>query len=234
MITDSLEYLKESDDAWKTSILGGVFLLFSFLLLPLFFVWGYVVRVLDRTARGDDAVPAFDEWGDLTIDGAKAFVIVFAYSLVPALLGGVLVGGVLLATGGSPGAFGAVALVVAGLLTAAVGLAVAYVAPAALANYAAERHIGAGVDLEALAPTLKTGTYASGWLLAVGLVVVGSFVASLLAIIPFVGAVLGGIVTFYALVSAAYVVGHTWGDLHPIAVDGDAGSDEPSTERPAI
>lgn len=232
MLTESIEYLKNSDDVWKTSIIGGIFLLFSFLLIPLFLVWGYVIRVLDRTSHGDDEAPVFEEWGEMAVDGAKAFAILLAYSLVPVVVGGILFGGVWFATGGTPGSIGAAGFLFAGLITAALFVAAAYVSPAGLANFAAERRIGAGFDVEALRPVLSTGTYATGWLLAVGIILVGSFVSGILNAIPFLGTVLGAIVAFYALVAAYYVIGHTWQDLHPISVDETGG--EPSSERPAI
>ncbi|THE65160.1 DUF4013 domain-containing protein [Salinadaptatus halalkaliphilus] len=232
MLSDAITYLKHSDDVWKTSILGGLFLLFSFLLIPLFLVWGYVVRVLDRTAHGDEDAPAFDDWGTLAIDGAKASVILFAYSLVVLVVGTVLVGGVLLATGGSPGSVGAAMLVLAGLLTVLAGLVALYAVPAALANFAGERRLSDGVDFEAIRPVLGTGTYAAGWLLALGILFVGSFVAGILAAIPFVGAVLGAILSFYALVSAYYVIGRTWADLHPVSIEDVP--DDAVDERPAV
>lgn len=232
MLSESLTYLKDSDDALKTSIIGGLCLLFGFLLLPLFLVWGYVVRVLDRTSRGDDEAPGFEDWGDLTVDGAKAVAILLAYSLVPAFLGGVLFGGVWLATGGTPGSIGAIGFVLAGALTLAAFVAAAYVSPAAIANFASDRRLGAGFDVDDLRPVLATGTYATGWLLAFGIVVVGSFVSGILNAVPFVGTVLGAIVAFYALVAAYSVIGHTWGDLHPVSLEG--ADDEPSSERPAV
>ncbi|WP_306052407.1 DUF4013 domain-containing protein [Natronococcus wangiae] len=232
MLSEAIEYLKNSDDAWKTSIIGGVLLLFSFLLIPIFLVWGYIVRVLDRTSRGDDEAPVFEEWGELTVDGAKAFAIILAYSLVPVVVGGILFGGVWLATGGTPGSIGAAGFVLAGLLTVALFVAAAYVSPAALANFTAERRIGAGFDLESLRPVLSTGTYATGWLLAAGIVIVGSFVSGILNAVPFVGTALGAIVAFYALVAAYYVIGRTWRDLHPVSVDEP--NEESPTERPAV
>ncbi|MEY7852015.1 DUF4013 domain-containing protein [Natrarchaeobius sp. A-rgal3] len=232
MLTESITYLRDSDDAWKTAIIGGVFLLFGFLLIPLFLVWGYVVRVLDRTARGDDEAPVFDEWGEMTIEGAKAFVILLAYSLVPIVFGAITVGGGILAVGGDPGALGAAVIAALGLLTFVVAVGAAYVAPAALAQFAAERRIRAGFDLEELRPVLRSGTYATNWLVALGIVIVGSFVSGILGSIPFVGAILGAIVAFYALVAAYYVIGHAWLDLHPISVDGANG--ESTGDRPAV
>ncbi|RQH01271.1 DUF4013 domain-containing protein [Natrarchaeobius oligotrophus] len=232
MLTESLTYVKNSDDAWKTTIIGGVLLLFGFLIIPLFLVWGYVVRVLDRTSRDDDEAPTFEEWGELTVEGAKAFAVVLAYSLVPVIVGVVGVGAAAFVGGGEIGAAAAVTLVMVGVVTLGLGLAAAYVTPAALANFTAERRLGAGFDLETLRPVLTSGTYATSWLLAFGIVIGGSVVAAALNAVPFLGTALGAIVTFYALVAAYYVIGHAWHDLHPVTIDDGAG--DSTTERPAV
>lgn len=232
LVIESIAYLKTSDDAWKTGITGGVLLLFGFPLIPPFLVRGYVVRVLDRTARGDDEPPVFEDWGELTIDGAKAFVILLAYSLVALSIGGVLFSGVSLAAGGTPESIGTTGTVLSGLVAAALLVAAAYGIPAALANFAAEQRLGAGFDLGALRPVLSSGTYATGWLIALGIVVVGSFVSGALDAVPFLGTALGAIVAFYALVAAYHVIGCAWRDLHPLPVDETNG--EPSAERPVV
>ena len=232
MLTDALTYLKDSDDVLKTTILGGVFVLLSVLIIPVFFVWGYVVRVLERTGSGDDDAPTFDDWGALTVDGAKAALIALAYSLVPLAVGGVLFGSLLVATGGEPGPIGTVAIGLIGLLTVALALAVAYVVPAALANFATEGRLGAAFAFGALRPGLTTGTYAVGWLQAAAIVLVGSLLSGVLTDIAVLGALLGAIVSFYALVSAYSVIGRTWERLHPVSLE--ERPETPSADRPAI
>ena len=232
MITEAIGYLKESDDVWKTSIIGGVLLLFSFLLIPLFVVWGYIVRVLDRTAHGDDEAPVFEDWGEMTVDGAKVFVIGLVYALVPLVVGSVLIGGVWIGSGGTLGSAGAAAMILASLLTVAAFVAAAYAFPAAMMNFAERRHVGAGFDVETLRPVLSSGTYATRWLLSVGIILVGAVISGLFSVVPLIGLVLGSIVSFYALVTAYYVIGQTWEELHPIPVE-ERGSDLPS-ERTAI
>lgn len=232
MLPDAIAYLKRSDDVWKTSILGGLFVLFSFLLIPLFLVWGYVIQVVDRTSHGDDEAPVFENWSELTVDGAKAFVVLLTYAIVPLLVGIALATALWAATGGTPGSTGAAGFVLGGFVTVGVAIAAMYAAPAGIANVASKRRIRAGFDRETLRPVLASGTYATRWLLALGIVLVGSFVTGVLSTIPFVGAILGAIVGFYALVAAYYVVGHTWGELQEVEID--EGREEPSTERPAI
>lgn len=232
MITDAITYLKESDEVWKTSLIGGLLLLFSFLLIPLFVVWGYVVRVLDRTTRGDDDAPVFEDWSELTVDGAKAFFILFVYSLIPILVGAVLFTIAALIAGGEIGSIAVAGMVLGGMLTFGLLVAAAYVVPAAIANFAEERRIGAGFAFETLRPVLSSGTYATGWLVAFGIALVGGVVGSVLTEIPLVGIVLSAIVSFYALVTAFYVIGQTWEEVHPNQV-GDRGSNL-TADRPAV
>ncbi|MFO8114408.1 MAG: DUF4013 domain-containing protein, partial [Halorubrum sp.] len=123
MISASLDYLRDGDDAIVTVLVGGLLLLASPLVVPSILVLGYVSRVLRRTADGDDTPPAFEAWGDLLVEGAKAFAVTLVYSLLPllvfataALLG---VGAALVGADGSTGGLlgglvgGALALLIA-------------------------------------------------------------------------------------------------------------------------
>ncbi len=216
MISEAVRYLKESDDAVRTVLIGGVLTLFAFLIVPLFAVAGYLVRVLDRTARGDEEPPVFDDWGALITEGAKASAIAFAYALVPTvvLVAFLASGGLLGATGSDAlGALGGLAALVGGLLWLALSLLVAYAVPAALANFAETRRIGAGFELSTMRRVLADKTYATGWLTAVAILVGGGVVSSLLSVVPLLGFVAGAFVGFYAGVTAYYVIGRTWGEL---------------------
>ncbi|MCU4743830.1 DUF4013 domain-containing protein [Natronoglomus mannanivorans] len=232
MLQEAISYLRGSDDVWKTSIIGGVLLLFGFLLIPLFLAWGYIVEVVDRTARGDDEVPVFEDWGQLTVDGAKAVAIAIVYSFVPAVIGVVLIGSIVLGSGETIGSLGAAGLAFTGLLTVGLLLAAAYAFPAAVAHFAAERRFGASFDVETLRPILWNRTYATRWLLSVGIVLAGSIVTAALNELPMIGLLLGSIVGFYALVAAFYVIGQTWAELHPLPTTERGG--ELSSDRPAV
>ena len=83
MISESLTYLRDGDDAIVTVAIGGVLLLASPLLIPSFLVLGYLTRVIRQTADGDDEPPVFEAWSDLLVEGAKAFAVTFVYSLLP-------------------------------------------------------------------------------------------------------------------------------------------------------
>lgn len=216
MISEAVGYLKESEHASRTVIIGGILSLFGFLIVPLFAVAGYLVRVLDRTASGDDEAPVFDDWGELIVEGAKATAIAFVYALVPmAVLFAFGLSGMLLGSTGNDalGAIGGIGVFVGMLLWLGLSLAAAYAAPAALANFAEKRTLSAGFEVETLRRVLVDRTYATGWLTALLVIIVGGVVSSLLNVIPILGFIASAFVGFYVAVTAYYVIGHTWGEI---------------------
>jgi hypothetical protein len=239
MITESINYLRESEDVFKTVFVGGILLLLGFLLVPTFTVVGYLLRVLRRTEAGDDEAPTFDSVDDaieMTVDGLKGFVIAFAYGIVPALVGGVLVGGAVFSfvLGGATDSsgflgLGFLGLVIGVLVSLVLGLIAAYIIPAALANYAHEDTIGAGFAFGTLGSVLATGTYAKGWLMSLAVVVLGGIVLSILSVVPLLGTVVGVFVQFYFLVAAYYIIGQTWEQLVTVEMpEGDTPSEQPA------
>lgn len=222
MLTEALEYPRSRDDWLKTVLIGGVLGLFTWLLVPAILLAGYVVRVLRGTMTGDETPPAFDDWGDLFGDGLRAAVIAFVYGLIPAVVLGVtaVLGGLLAAGGGdiSIGAGGLVVLL-GGLLALILGLLMAYVLPAAIANFAETGRMGAGFSWSTLRPVLFSGTYATAWATAFAIVLVAGLVTGVLNVVPLLGFVVGAFVGFYAAVSAYYVIGRAWAEMHPVETD---------------
>jgi hypothetical protein len=239
MIEASLNYLRESDDAVVTLLIGGVLLLASPLLIPAFAVLGYVVRVLRRTADGDDEPPVFDAWGELLVDGLKAFVVAFVYSLLPlgvvAVAAGLSIGTLAVVPGGETAGVGTVVVglivLVAGLVSLLVSLVGLYVTPAALAAVADSGRVGDGFALGTLWGVISKRAYATGWLTAAVVVLAGSLAVGVLSVVPILGTIAGLFVQFYALVAAAAIVGWTWADVRPVATDST--ESEPA-ERPAV
>lgn len=219
MLTEALEYPRQSDDWLKTVLIGGVLTLFSWLLIPAFLLGGYLLRVLRTSIDGEASPPAFDRWSEMLVDGLKVAVIALAYSLLPALTIGVsaVLGGTL-ASGGDDAAVGLAGIVVllGLLLSAALGLLVAYIIPAALANYAETDRLGAAFSWAALQPVLLSGTYATAWVTGFAIIFVAGLVSGVLNIIPLLGAVVGAFIGFYAVMAAYHVIGRAWADLHPV------------------
>ena len=234
MISESLSYLRESDEWTKTTLIGGVLLFFSFLLFPLVFVYGYTMRVLRNTMRDDDTVPVFDDWGEMGVDGLKAAVIVFAYGIIPSLVFVAIMfvgGGLGALTGSDAGAAAGFLVVLAGGLVAFVlGLLAAYIIPAALMNYAEKGTVGAGFDIGSIRTVATNRKYFNGWLYAFVIGLGVTVVFGVINVVPLLGQlvtfVLGPFVYFYASVAVAYIFGHTWAEMHPVEVRHEATPDE--------
>jgi hypothetical protein len=239
MIEASLNYLREGDDALVTVLIGGVLLLASPLLIPAFAVLGYVARVLRRTAAGDDEPPVFDAWGELLVDGLKAFVVAFVYSLLPlAIVAGAAVlslGAFVAVPGGESVGAGTVAVglivLIGGLLASLASLAGTYVTPAAIAAVADSGKVGDGFAVGTLWGVVSGRTYATGWLTAVAVTLAGALAVGVFSVVPVLGTIAGVFVQFYALVAAAAILGWTWADVRPVT---ERTPEAEPSERPAV
>jgi len=83
IVGEALDY--PGSDLNKVLILG-ILNLISFLIIPVFLVVGYNLRVLKATIAGFDELPEFDEWGEMFIDGVKVFVVTIAYMIIPLII----------------------------------------------------------------------------------------------------------------------------------------------------
>lgn len=208
MLEDGLSYPVRGD--WLGRILvGGVLGLLSPLVLPAFVLTGYYVRVLGRTARGDDEPPAFDDPGDLLVTGLVGTVVSLAYAVVPTVAYAVVVFG-LLGAGAGVGGRGGGLLAGIGILTmllfVPLALLIYYVVPAALANYAREDSIGAAFDVGALKPVLLSGEYLLASILPLAVVFIVGIVTTIL-FMTIVGGLLVPFVGFYANVAVFRMFG---------------------------
>lgn len=231
MLEEAINYPRESDELVRTLVIGSVLTILSVFFIPVFFLLGYYQRIL-RASMDDEELPVFDEWGDMFVEGIKAFVVVFLYLLIPALIlgfsaasafGAVLSGdfnalsGTLLA-----GAF--LGVLVAGLL----GLVFWYAVPAALANLARTDSISSAFAWGELKGVVLDSEYAVAWGLALGVLIVVGIVASVFNLVPF-GFVLAIPVNFYG----ALVAFNLYGRGVEAATDVESGPDSPEG-RPAV
>ncbi|GGK66253.1 DUF4013 domain-containing protein [Haloarcula sebkhae] len=233
MFQEALSYPRDSDSAVKTIAIGGVLLLLSFLVVPVFFVFGYIVRTLRAVLNGEAEPPVFDDWGDLGMDGLKVFAIGFVYSLIPAAIAlvAVFASGATLGLGGNGAGSGlAVGLIalVATLAMTVLSLAIAYVLPAAIVAYVRTDSIAAAFAPAELRRLAFSRTYATGWLVAFGISLLAGVVIGVLNAVV-IGAVLVPFVTFYANVAGTYAVGTAVRDM-PVV---DAGDETPDAQPAA-
>ena len=184
MFKDAAIYPKDGTDATKTVLIGGVLTLLSFLLVPLFLLVGYTVRVVRAVAGGDETLPVFDEWGDMLVDGVKGFAITLAYFPFAAVAAPV-------GPGRAP-----TLVVLGGLAAMPVALVVWYVATAGFVNFAVTGRVRAAFAFDDLRSVLTSGGFATGWLVGLAVLVVGSVVGGIVGAIPILGLV-SAFVTFY-------------------------------------
>jgi len=211
-IGDAITYPMESDDWITTILIGGVLLFLSVVIVPIFLVFGYQIRVIRALLDGEREPPTFDEWGELFADGLKAFVVYLIYGLVPLIVFAVTVGGAILAaaTGGEEGVAAAVAGVLGGILISSVlFLVFGYFAAVGLVNFARHDSFGAAFDVGTIIEIGTTGEFLIAYLIAV-LVGIGF---GIVAGIP----ILGLFVAFYAQIVTAYIWTEGYGDAAGIS-----------------
>ena len=199
MFKDAAIYPKDGTDATKTILIGGVLTLPSFLLVPLFLLVGYTVRVVRAVAGGDETLPVFDEWGDMLVDGVKGFATTLAYFLFAAIAAPV-----------GPGRASTL-VVLGGLAAMPVALVVWYVATAGFVNFAVTGRVRAAFAFDDLRPVLTSGGFATEWLVGLAVLVVGSVVGT----IPILGLV-SAFVTFYTTVAVSYCYARGFADAPPV------------------
>lgn len=201
-LNDIVAFPMENDDWFVTTIIGGVLMLLSVFIVPLFLVYGYLVGVIRGSLGGASEPPSFGDWSTLLIEGVQAWLIGVIYLLIPLIVGGLTVGGSVLAiaTGTDAGAaIGFGSMFVGALVTVILALAFGYIAVAAIVNFAREERFGAAFDFDVLKGIVMHRDYAIAWLVSIGIF----FVASLVNAVPMLGWILGPFVGFYAAVVAA-------------------------------
>ncbi|WP_255149416.1 DUF4013 domain-containing protein [Halorarius halobius] len=232
MLEDAINYPRESDDAVRNVVVGSLLSLFSVLILPAFLLLGYFLRVI-RASMDGEPVPGFDEWGELFVEGLKAFVVSLVVFLVPMVLFGVSVGSALAAAlAGDVDAVRATVFAgaVLGVLAASLlSLVALYLLPAMLALLARSGRVGAAFAWRDLRGILFHGSYAAAWALALGVLLVVGVATGLVAAVPLVGWLLAVPVNFYGLVVAYSLYGRGVA----AASDADSGPESPEG-RPAV
>lgn len=229
MLEDGLSYPLKGDNAVGRIAIGGVLSYLAVLLFPLFLLMGYFVRVLAASARGEEEPPAFDEWGNMFVEGLKASVVAVVYGVVPFLLVAVAVvfAGVGLSSGNDAAAGVLGGLGVVGLLFSVGAMfAIYYLVPAALTNMGLEGSLGAAFDVDTLSDVLLSTDYLVAWLLPFALALVVNLVTTVLVVVTFgLGALVVPFVQFYVQVSVFYMFGRAFGSVTSTPSGGAASPD---------
>lgn len=228
MLEDALRYPLNSEDRVATLIIGGLLLVFSFLLIPAFILQGYLLRVLGSAAAGDEAAPSFTDWGGLLVDGLKLFVVSLVYGLViavPFVVASVVIGlGGLTGSDAGVAAFGIVGILLF-LLATLVAIVIGYFLPAAMTNFAVEGEMSAAFDFAAIREASFSSKYLVGVLLGVVLGIVIQSVAT-----PFVFLLVGIPALFYGQVVTYYCFARGFADATNL---GTSRTTSPTESTPA-
>ena len=133
------------ENGWETPLIGAILFLFSWLIIPLFIVAGYFVRLTRAAGRGEPDPPEFDDWGGMLVDGLLLIVVFIPIVVVYAIV-----------------------VVVAAEIHEALGILVSFLAlyplPGAYMNYAVRDNWKAAYDVSTLGSQITTRTYLIGFL----------------------------------------------------------------------
>lgn len=225
MLEDGLSYPLQGDSALGRIIVGGLLGFGSFLIIPAFALLGYLVWVLGGAARGEEEPPAFDNWGEMIVEGLKATVVTLVYGIVPFVL--VFVSVFVIAGGGASGSevgmgiLGGIGLL--GMLVSIVAMFLLYyLIPAALTNMALEGSIEAAFDFGTIKQAVLSADYLIAWLIPFVLAILANVVTAVLAV-TIIGLLAVPFIQFYIQVAAFYMFGAAFGEA--VGVDGGAEAD---------
>lgn len=229
-IEELATYPTESDDWVITILIGGLAILFSFFVIPIFAVAGYLVRAIRAGMADASEPPVFDDWGQLLVEGFVAAVIGVIYQIIPILVFVVFVGGSFLAilTGTDTGAgVGFLGFIGGFFLAWILSIIFGYIGLAGIANYAEVGSFGAGFDFDVIREVVTSTDYLIAWAWVIGVNIVVGIITTFLNIIPFLGALVGVFVSFYALVIAGWLWGRGFAEAR--GRDVDAGTAQTDT-----
>lgn len=190
-LKDLLRYPFTGPD-WRNRFLIGsaLILVSSFVpIVPLIFVFGYVLEVVRRTAKGEEpSLPSWHDWGKLAVDGLRALAVQLVF-LLPGIL--IVVAGWILymvaslavpivSPLGDSGALGVALFLLFGslgimFLGMAIGSLLALLGaiplPAALAHLALHDRVLAGLRVREWWPILRANKlgYLVAWVVVAGL-----------------------------------------------------------------
>ena len=204
------------DKTWVAKILvGGLLILFSWLIIPFFFILGYMVEATRNIALDiEPSLPEWDKWGEKLTDGFQLAVVYFIYEL-PVFIVYIVIA-ILVAILGSLANANSAAVSVFGILTsiflfigvlgvAVYALFIFFLLPSIVVRYSMTKSIGAALDYKACWKASKE--HVGDVLIVLLLLYAASFIASLGTFIFFIGF---AFTTFYSLIVSAGLYGELY------------------------
>lgn len=232
MLSEALSVPRAGDDWLETVLIGGVLSILGFLVLPVFVVNGYLLRVLRAGVEGDETPPSFTDWVDLFVDGLLMLVVQFVYVGLPTAFLGFIVAAFAVITTvstsysprpGSMALAGGLATLAVLLVAVGILLVAGYLLPAALANFARTGDFAAAFHLR----TVLRAAFSVDYFVALVLVIAVSLVLGVVGgLLVFV--LVGIFVLFYLQMVVYYLFGQ--GFARGLGLEPAVGKSTPAPE----
>lgn len=226
MIRESIKYPFNGESRIKPVLITAVLLTISVLLIPIVFIVGYFMRVVESAANNETTPPDYADWKALSRTGLQGITVLLGYIAIP--VGLFLIAVLLLnpdyatltdpasleaATQAEtqPSIFDAFALVFTAL-SFFTFIAIQYVLPAALTSTAITNDVKAAFDPYRLLEVIQSYQYLKGFI--IGIVVLQGLSGLVLVVIIFatygVGALLTPLVYAYLYIQIMYILGRSY------------------------
>ncbi|WP_224334819.1 DUF4013 domain-containing protein [Haloprofundus halobius] len=209
-IEADLRYPTNADDWVETLLIGAVLILLGVLVLPMFLVLSYYLRVARWSMRGEERPPSFTESGALFVDGVKAAAVLLAYQLVPLLafaFTSVLVLIPVLSDGNVAMRVSVLGIVAGIAISSLLSLVFGYFGVVGMLNVAREGTLRAGFDFGRVRRVAFDREYAVRWLYAFVLLLGVNVLIGVVAVIPVVGWLVVPLASFYVGIVASRIYG---------------------------
>lgn len=223
-LESAFRYPIREPDGVERLFVGGILSYAFFLVVPVFIILGYLLQVLDNSARGVVTPPEFSELGEMIVDGLKFTFVSLVYGIAPIIL--VVISFVFIGSGQDTGAAGGIlgGIGVLGIFVSfVVAVVLSYIVPAALTNMAVEGNLEAAFEIDTIKQVALSGDYLVAWLIPFVLAVLVNIVVGLLWL-TFIGLILVPFIQFYVQVVVFHLFGAAFGEVV------DVGVSEESTE----
>jgi hypothetical protein len=198
------------DPRWiQKVLLGGLFVLASFVIVGIFFIYGYLARLVRNVINGAaQPLPEWDDLGEYFGEGLKLFVVGLVYALPVLIVVGVLIVPVaILGAGDNETAqtLGGISAACVWCLVFPLSLALALWMPAALLMVIVTGEFSAAFDFKRIWQFIRANI--GNYLLAFVVWLVARFAAGLGFLLLCVGLLF---TMFWAFCVAAYAFGHVY------------------------
>jgi hypothetical protein len=198
------------DPEWVQKILlGGVFVLASFAIVGIFFVYGYLARLVRNVIEGVRyPLPAWDDLGEYFSEGARLFAVMLVYMLPVVMMAmTAIVPVMIMEASGSDAARDAGGMVVTCIwcLFFPISLALGLWLPAALLRVAVERRFSAAFEFAQIWDFIRGNI--GNYLLAIIVRLIAGFVAQFGLALLCIGIIF---TAFWAMVVGAYGFAQTY------------------------